>query len=177
MSASRLEALPVREATIAGVLAYVAGSVLVFPLLLAAGPPLSGEATRIPVVLTTLLYTLFHAWPVVLGASPALLLFAILPGGILTAAGYSVAARTSDASAGGPARGASIAGGYLAATVLAVAYFLWRRQTLLANADVPASAAGAIPPVVVVFMVLFTGIVFPVVFGAFGGMLAERRGH
>lgn len=173
MATPLFDDLPVNRGAVTGAIAFVVGSVLVFPLLLVAGPPLSDLALSVPVAMTTFSYVSFHAWPVLLGGPPALLLFSTLPGVILASSAYTIVAASSDSPRGGPARGATIVVGYFALSVVAVGFFLFRRQTLAT----PGTVTADIPGVVVAIVVLFTGIVFPVIFGGLGGALAERRGH
>ncbi len=168
-----LDGLPLQRGAITGALAFVAGTILVFPLLVVAGPPLRGAALSAPVAVGTFSYLVFHAWPVVLGGPPTLLLFSVLPGVILVAAGYTVASATSESARGGPARGATVVVGYLALAGLSTAYILWRGPGQTAPGDVSAGLLS----VVFVVAVVFSGVLFPLLFGGFGGMLAERRGH
>lgn len=173
MATTRFDDLPTRRGAITGAVAFVVGSVLVFPLLLVAGPPLSDLALSVPVAMTSFSYVFFHAWPFMIAGPPAFFLFSTLPGVILVSSAYTIVAASSDSPRGGPARGATIVVGYFALSVVAVGFFLFRRQTLAGPGGVPA----AVPPAVVAFMVVFTGLVFPLVFGGLGGALAEWRGH
>lgn len=173
MDIPRLDQLPLQRGAITGALAFVAGTILVFPLLIVAGPPLRDAALGAPVAVGTFSYLVFHAWPVVLGAPPTLLLFSVLPGVILVAAGYTVAAAPSESSRGGPARGATVVVGYLALVGLSIAYILWRGPTQTA----PGNVSPGLLSVVFVVAVVFAGVLFPLLFGGLGGMLAERRGY
>lgn len=173
MATSQLEDLPLQRGAITGAIAFVAGSLLVFPLLLVSGGQLSALALSVPVAMTSFSYATFHAWPVLFGGPPALLLFSALPAVILASSAYTIVAASGDSPHGGPARGATIVAGYFPLTVAAVGYFLVRRRTIGDPGTVPTE----IPVAVVAIVVLFTGVVFPVLFGGLGGAIAERRGH
>lgn len=173
MAASRLEDLPLQRGAITGAIAFVVGSFFVFSLLILAGSPLSDRALSLPVSMTTSSYMTFHAWPVLLGGPPTFLLFSTLPAVILFAAGYTIAAASSASSRGGPARGATVAVGYLALTGLSIVFIVWRQRMLASAPTTP----GDIQATILAFAFVFAGLVFPVVFGGLGGMLAERRGH
>ena len=154
-----------QNGAIAGAAAYVAGIVLT---LLIGFAGLSGAFSLFvgfaPVVGTVSLYSMLHLWPHILGGTGlgSILVWTLLPVVVLVAAGYWVAS-TND---GGFTEGASVAIGYF---VLSVIGFL---VLLVMGNSSGGSATGDI--LAIGLGLLFTGIVFPVVFGGIGGLIAEN---
>lgn len=109
-------------------------------------------------------YTVFHQWPLVLGngTTDSFLVWAIVPIVILLGSGYWAVAQTRRGN--GFLTGASVAIGYFVLTVLAFLYLVF----LAGDAQVTFELG-----VDLVVAILITGVVFPVVFGGIGGLIAD----
>jgi len=158
-----------------GALAFVAGVLLVFPILLAAGGLLGAQTRALPLVMAAFGYMVLHAWPVLYGFPPAMLALAVVPAGLLTAVGYVTARRTAALETPGRYRGAAVVVGYLPVTAIAFAYVLVRPRLSAAGGDGAVTTLATLDPGFVVASVGYTGILFPVIFGGLGGFVAERR--
>lgn len=181
------DGLPVRDGAITGAVAFLGGSALMFVFLQLIGDVVAAISSVAPVASSTLVYSLLHGWPVLSGeVSPVVLIFSLIPAAILVAAGYSVAKKTADSRVSASKRGASVAVGYCSIAVLSLVYIVIRVQSLLN--DVFGSSAGATTSTAaassssadllpLLLMIGFTGVVFPVAFGALGGIIAQSRGY
>lgn len=106
------------------------------------------------------------------------MLFSFIPAAILVGAGYSAASQTSDLPVSPLTRGAAVTVGYLAVLVLAIVYAMVRVGTLSGSFGGSGAAGGAGGDVVgLAIAVVFTGLAFPLVFGALGGWIAQARGY
>jgi len=117
-----------------------------------------------PVLGTLWSYTAFHLWPMVLGSSGmgSFLVFVVLPIVILVGSGYWVASGAG--RGGGFMKGASVTVGYFVLSLLTFVYIAF----IAGNAQVTMEVG-----VDLVVALVMTGIVFPVVFGGIGGLLAD----
>lgn len=177
----RFDARLLRRGAITGSGAFVGGSILVFAFMLLVGDMLGALASVAPIASATFGYNMMHAWAALLDGSPALLVFALIPAAILVGAGYSAASQTDDVEESAAARGAAVIVGYLSLTVLSVAYLFVRASSPLGStggtASSTASGGGGVDVIGLVLMIGFTGVLFPLVFGALGGRLAQARGY
>lgn len=163
----------VKHGAIFGTIAFVAGMVLTVPLLFVAGGDLAIQARELPLAMAAFGYMLLHAWPVFLGQPPGFLLFAVIPAVLLALVGYATARRTAALSTSARYRGASVVFGYLPATALAFGYVVLRADV---GGDVGLiGALAALDPRFLLTSIGYTGLLFPIVFGAIGGLLAGRR--
>lgn len=164
MSYNTSDGVPIRTGVLAGVGAFVVGLILTFLMgtlglsrglaLLVGIAPLQG---------TIVSYSAFHLWPLVMGSGSmgGFLVWTILPIVLLIVAGYAVASGTGDRSSGFK-NGASVTAGYLLLTVLAFLLLI-----------VMGGRAGSVQIGQLVVGIIFTGILFPVVFGGIGGAIAD----
>lgn len=109
-------------------------------------------------------YTAFHQWLMVIGngALDTFLVWAIVPIAILVVSGYWIASQAPRGQ--GFMNGASVTVGYFVMTVLAFLYLAF----LVGNAQATIEVG-----VDLVIATVITGILFPVVFGGIGGILAD----
>lgn len=168
----------VRRGAITGAGAFIGGSVLVFAFMMLAGDILGAIASVAPIASATFGYAMLHAWAAAADGSAALLIFALIPAAILVGAGYSAASQTSGLAASAAKRGAAVTVGYLSLTVLSLLYLFVRAQSVLSGmGTTSANTGGGVDVLGLAVIVVVTGIVFPVVFGALGGLLAQARGY
>lgn len=174
MSAS-LDGVPVWTGAAVGVLAYVVGSLLVLTMLFAVGGPVGDVAGQAPLATATFGYAALHAWALFYGLAPPAIVFSLLPATILAAAGYVVARRSTASSLRAPYRGVAVTVGYLPAAALGL-LLAGRRFPSITAGETGVALVDALDPVLFALSLAFTGIVFPLLFGALGGGVAERRG-
>lgn len=165
--------MPTSSGTAAGAVAWIAGVVLTYLLgTLGLHQGLQLIVGFLGFTGALLSYFGFHVW--MLGGSGSaqvgsLAAFTLLPMVLLVGAGYVVASRGRLADAAdGFKRGATVAVGYLALALLSIVYFV-----VAANGGAGGGGAGGSGLIDLVLTVLVTGVVFPVVFGGLGGVLAE----
>lgn len=163
----------VRRGAITGAGAFVGGAILVLVFAFLVGGMLGALASLAPVSTATMGYAALHAWVAMLDGSPQVLVFALIPGAILVGAGYSAARQTSDLPTSPVTRGAAVTVGYLSVVVLSILY------TIVRAGAVPGTYGGGVGADFfgVAVAIVFTGLAFPLVFGALGGWLAQARGY
>jgi hypothetical protein len=165
-----------RTGLLLGTGAFLAGLALTFLVgtlgvgrgveLLVAVDPLQG---------TVVAFASLHLWPLALGGAAGwFLVWTLVPAVVLTVAGYAAASGAppgiGDEDSGGDGdegfrRGASVAVGYFGLTVLAFLLVV-----VLGGGQTGAIGFGG-----VAVGVLFTGVLFPLVFGGLGGTIATGR--
>lgn len=163
----------VQRGAITGAGAFVGGAILVFAFALLIGGTAGAIASIAPISTATMGYAALHAWLAVLDGSPLLLALAAIPAVILVAAGYSAAQQTTDLGIDPLTRGAAVTVGYCSVMVLSLLYSLVRAGSI-GSAFGGSGGAELFP---IALAVLFTGIAFPLVFGAAGGWVAKARGY
>lgn len=116
-----------------------------------------------PVSGTILGFSTLHLWPLIVSSSSmgGLVPLTIVPLVILVAGGYLVASRTGRGN--GFVNGASVVVGYLALTLVAYAYLIF----------LASGRTGMTIDLDVLLQILFTGVLYPAVFGGIGGILAD----
>lgn len=165
MSASN-RGMPVQQGAISGGVMFIVGLVVTFIVgtlglstilgLLVGFSPING---------TIIGYLYMHLWPLVLGAQGigSILVFTIIPIILLLIGGYWVA---SGSSGNGFTNGASITVGYFILTLILMLYL-----SLVASGGSQINMQLNLDFFVAL---IFTGIIFPVVFGGIGGILADE---
>ncbi len=162
------ERLPIRHGAIVGASAWVFGIVVSYALALVAG--VSGSDMGISVLdLSIVFYSTLHLWPVVLApgteTATAALTFTPIAVAILLGAGYRVAS-VADGERGFE-NGATVTVGYAVLAVLSLLFVLGSPTEFFFQ-----QATGW-----TVVVVVFTGLVMPVVFGGLGGLVAHWRSN
>jgi hypothetical protein len=159
MSYGNSEGIPIRTGTVAGVVAFLVGLLVTFLVgALGVSRGLSFLVGLAPLQGAIVGFSSFHLWPLVLGGSTGLSpVWTLVPVVVLVLAGY-LTVFTAGRSSNGFRDGASVAVGYFGLTVVAF---------LLSFVD---GGGGQLGQVLV--GVLFTGVLFPVVFGGVGGAVA-----
>lgn len=162
-SSRRSNSVPVLQGVSIGAGAFVLGLIVTYAIgQLGINRSLAVLTTFAPLDGTLIGYSALHLWPTVVGNSGMgdLLVFALLPMGILLGSGYRIASGATPGS--GFRTGASVAAGYLLLTLVAYGYMLF-----LASGS--ASAQLSLDVVVQIFV---TGLLFPAVFGGIGGLIS-----
>lgn len=177
MSGGTFENVPLRRGAITGAGAFLGGAALVFFFMQLAGGVLGALSSTAPIGTAAFGYSALHGWPALYDPSVVVLLLGLIPAVILLAAGYSAASQTSGTPGTGFERGTSVVVGYLAVTVLSIGYFFVRLQSMAGGAGSSGSLTSGTDFVGLGFLVLFTGILFPLLFGGLGGLIAEKRGY
>lgn len=166
----------VRRGAITGAGAYVGGSILVFAFMLLAGDVLGALASAAPIASATFGYSALHGWSALADGSLPLLLFALIPAAILVGAGYSAASQTSGLAASAAKRGASVTVGYLSVSLVSTLYLFVRARSAFSGMGTT-TGSGGVDVLGFALIVAFTGVLFPLAFGAVGGLLAQARGY
>lgn len=164
-----LEDETLRHGALVGAIAFAAGAFIIIPLVLAGGGPLGDQLFEKPVASLVLAYMLFHGWPIFFGGPLQALALALLPVFLLMTAGYITARRTTGFETPAHYRGAAVVFGYLPMTGLGYIYGSLRFG-LDAGGNIGEFFGGASLPIVIT-SVGYTGLLFPVAFGAVGGAL------
>lgn len=162
--ATRDSDLPVRQGGIDGAIAYLLGLAVT---LLVGSLGLNGTVELLLqsdlVEGTVLGYTFFHQWvPVLGGGMESFLVWAIVPIVVCVVSGYWIASQSPRGT--GVGHGATITVGYFVLTLLGFVYL-----EVVADA-LPATIDGGLD---LVIAIAITGLLFPVVFGGLGGLLAD----
>lgn len=116
-----------------------------------------------PVEGTIFAFSTLHLWPQVLGARSmgGYLILTIVPLVILVASGYHLASGSDRGN--GFVDGASVAVGYLGLTLVAFGYLIF----------LASGRTGMALDLEVVIAIIFTGILYPALFGGIGGLIAD----
>lgn len=162
-----------RQGALLGSIAFVAGAIIIVPLVLVGGGILAERLFDMPVATLALGYMLFHGWPVFFGIPAQALLLAGLPALLLVSAGHITARRAADNSTPAHYRGAAVVFGYLPLTAVGYAYGSLRFG-LEAGGGIGELFGGVGLPVVITG-VGYTGLLFPIAFGGLGGYVYARR--
>jgi len=144
-----------------GAAAWVVGVVLTFIIgQLGISQGLSFLIAMAPIQGSLLAYQGIHTWFISgTGGGGIFMILTLVPILILIGAGYYVASQ--ERGDNGFMTGASVAAGYLAMTVLGLVILL-------------VMGGGAINIVDALIGIILAGVVFPVVFGGIGGLVAEQ---
>ncbi|PSP75747.1 hypothetical protein BRC81_15335 [Halobacteriales archaeon QS_1_68_20] len=167
-SGSITERLPIRHGAIVGAGGWIVGIVVSYALAQAAG--VSGSAVLGVSVLdlSIVFYFMLHLWPLVLAPgtdmATAALMFTPIAVAILMVGGYRVASHADNAESGFR-NGATATVGYFVLAVLSLLFALGSVTQFLFQ-----QATGR-----TIVVVLFTGVLVPVVFGGLGGAIADWR--
>lgn len=161
-----------QQGALVGAIAFVAGLVLMLPLVLAGGGSAAGLGQS-PVATLVVSYVLIHVWPVFFGFPLRILLLSALPIGLLVGAGYAAAWRTAEIEYPAHYRGAAVVVGYLALTGVGYGYTVVRLGMEASGDPGQVAAEGSLP--IVFAAVGYTGLLLPVVFGGLGGYLYDWR--
>lgn len=158
-----------------GILAFVVGMALVLPLLLVGGGELGTQARATPVAMAATGWLFLHAWPALLGLPPDVLLFSALPAVLLAVVGYVAAGRTATLDIPARYRGAGIVFGYFPTTIIAFSFVIVRSQLAATGQPRLLDVLSTLDPGLLVGVVGYTGILFPVGFGGVGGYVLAYR--
>jgi hypothetical protein len=157
MSASN-SGMPVQSGAISGGLAWIVALVVTYILLeVGVMGGAAGSMIASSFAFVVALFSGLHLWPLLFNNQMSVsLLWVILPIAVLLVSGYYVA----DRYGGGAQTGAAVTVGYFALSLLSVIYLV--------------ATFGQIDIVQMIAYLIIGGVVFPIVFGGIGGMLAEE---
>lgn len=162
------ERLPIRHGAIVGGGAWVVGVVVSFALASMAGASGSALLGISVLDLSIIFYYMLHLWPMFLAPgtdmATAALVFTPIAIVILLYGGYRVASRAENHESGFK-NGATVTVGYFVLAVLSLLFALGSITELLFQ-----QATGR-----TLVVVIFTGLLMPVVFGGLGGVIADWR--
>lgn len=164
---SATNGMPVQQGAVVGAVAFIAGLILTLIIGMAGLSQGLGLLVAFSPLLGTVSAFLFvHLWPVVMGGGAgSFLVWTIIPIIVLLVSGYYVGSNY-DGSSSGFVAGASVTVGYLILTILG---FL----LLLAMGGGGSQANMGVQIGQLIVGIIFTGIIFPVVFGGIGGAIAD----
>lgn len=162
---SRNSGMPVQKGALAGGAIFVIGLIVTFVLAKVGFPRGMGMIMAFDPIFGSIFgYSAFHLWPMILGSSGmgSFTVGAIVPIVLLLGSGFWVASESTSGS--GFMNGASVTVGYFVLALLAFLYMIFT-----------SSGTGGGMQIGVDFVValVVTGIVFPVVFGGIGGVIAD----
>ncbi len=175
--------MPVGQGLKSGAFAWIGGLVLIFVFMQLLGDVVAAVSSAFPIASAAYVYSFLHGWPMVYGMPPTALVFSLIPIAILIASGYSAAQKTSGGTTNAAKRGASIVAGYFVLVLVSVLYIFVRAASLVSDVTGTSTASAATETAsgtdfgALLVILLFTGVVFPAVFGALGGIIAEKRGY
>jgi len=160
MGYSSTDSASISSGVVSGVAVWITGLVVTFVVAITQLNIGLYFLVRIAIVEGTLVgYIGLHTW--FLSEFVDIVWLTIIPIGLLVISGFSLAPGSNGDPAAGFTDGAKITVGYLAMTLVAMGYLV--------------TAAGGTVQIDGDFLltVLTTGVVFPIVFGGLGGVLAE----
>jgi hypothetical protein len=160
---------------IVGILTFVVGVGLVLPLLLVGGGDLGSQTRATPVAMAATGWLFLHSWPVLLGLPSDVLVLSVVPAALLAVVGYVTARRTATLDVPARYRGAGVVFGYFPATLVAFSYVVVRSQLAATGEPALVDVLATLDPGLLVAVVGYTGILFPVGFGGVGGYVLEYR--
>lgn len=158
-----------------GILAFVVGVALVLPLLLVGGGELGAQTRATPLAMAATGWLFLHAWPALLGLPLDVLLLSVVPAALLAVVGYVTARRTAPLDLPARYRGAGVVFGYFPSTVIAFSYVVVRSQMAASSEAGLVDVLATLDPGLLVAVLGYTGILFPVGFGGVGGYVLEYR--